>query len=131
MAKTNTKSTLKFEFFHGTASEGMTTPRITIRRGGLMVLTQKAVEMMGDKVEYVLLAFDPANRVVGVQACEEGTPGCYLLRHQPKGTHRTIGGKRFFKHYGVPVDRAESFDAEEFGDGIIGFRLEGDIEKTA
>lgn len=37
-----------FEFFQGHISQSSSKPQITVRRGGLMVFTVAAVEMLGD-----------------------------------------------------------------------------------
>ena len=37
-----------FEFFQGNATESRTRPQITVRRGGLMVLTRAAVDLLGE-----------------------------------------------------------------------------------
>lgn len=34
-----------------------------------------------------------------------------------------VNGKRLFALHGLTVGAAESFDVEDFGDGVIGFRL--------
>ncbi len=41
-----------FQFFEGATSESTTAPRITVRKGGVLVLTQAAVEMLGDGVTH-------------------------------------------------------------------------------
>lgn len=35
-----------------------------------------------------------------------------------------IGGKRFFKHHGHGADTAKTYEAKDFGNGIVGFHLE-------
>ncbi len=37
-----------FDFFEGSATEGILSPRVTIRKGGQLVLTQAAVDLMGE-----------------------------------------------------------------------------------
>ncbi len=39
-----------FEFYQGSASEDTTTPKVTLRKSGHMVLTPAAVELMGEEV---------------------------------------------------------------------------------
>ncbi len=41
-------STSTFQFFEGTDTESTAVAKITVRRGGILVLTQKAVEMLDD-----------------------------------------------------------------------------------
>ncbi len=43
---------MAFEFYQGTTSEN-TAPKITIRKGGQLVLTSGAVEMLGENVDHV------------------------------------------------------------------------------
>ena len=115
--------TSDFEFFEGTRSESSTRPQITVRRGGLMVLTQAAVDLLGEGVDYIQLGYNPKTQVIGIRAADEEAPGRYRLRNQKKSPSRLIGGKRFFNHHGLSVHRARTFEAEDFGNGILGFRL--------
>ena len=87
---TDTPST--FEFFQGTLSESSTSPRITVRRGGLMVITRAAVDLLGDEVSRVQLAYNRTTGDVGIRAVGEETPGSYLLRIQPKSPSRLVSG---------------------------------------
>ena len=112
-----------FQFFEGTRRESNTAPRITVRRGGLMVLTPAAVEMLGDGATHVRIGFNPKTKAVAIcNAPEEGN-GRYRLRSQKNSASRLVDGKRFFAHHGLSFEKARSFDAEDFGDGLIGFRL--------
>ena len=112
-----------FEFFQGGASESRTRPRITIRRGGLMVITKAAADMLGDDVTHIQLAYNPKTGAIGLRACEPDVGGCYRLRQQGHSPSRLIGGKRFFRHHQLEIDKARTFDAEDFGRGIVGFRF--------
>ena len=112
-----------FQFFEGATSENASEPRITIRKNGLLVLTRAAVEMLGHDATHVRLGIDPKTNSVGLQAVSAGTQGGYLLRSPKKGMSKIANGKRFFAHLGLSLDRSQSFDAESFGDGIVGFRL--------
>ena len=112
-----------FEFFQGNLSESSSLPQITVRRGGLMVLTAAAAEMLGAEVEKVQLAYDRATGTVGIRAASNDAPGAYLLRTQSKSPNRLVGGKRFFTYNGIPTEKAVTFDAIRYGDGLIGFRM--------
>ena len=118
-----TTNTTDFVFFEGNQSESGSRAQITVRRGGLMVLTRAAVDMLGDEVEHVQLGFNPKTKAVGIRVADDEAQGRYRLRTQQKSPSRLIGGKRFFKHYSLSVDKARTFDAEDFGNGIVGFRL--------
>ena len=117
-----TTTTNHFSFFEGTKTQHVE-PKITVRRGGLMVLTQGAVDMLGDDVTHVQLGYDDATQAIAFRAAPEGAKGRYLLRQQKNGSTRLVDGKRFLKHNGLKVDQARSFDVETFGDGLIGFKL--------
>ncbi|MEM9598903.1 MAG: hypothetical protein AAGD06_31840 [Acidobacteriota bacterium] len=121
--KTEASTATDFEFFEGAQSESTARPQITVRRGGLIVLTRAAVDLLGDDVEYVQLGFNPNTQVVGIRAADDEAQGRYRLRTQKKSPSRLIGGKRFFGHYGLSVSRAHTFDAEVVANGIVGFRL--------
>ncbi len=112
-----------FQFFEGTRRESNTAPRFTVRRGGLMVLTPAAVEMLGDGTTHVRIAFNPKARAVGISSAPEEVSGRYRLRTQKNSRSRLVDGKRFFAHHGLSFEKARSFDAEDFGEGLIGFRL--------
>ena len=113
--------TTGFEFFEGTQSESGSQPQITVRRGGLMVLTRAAVDLLGEDTGFVQIGFNPKTQEIGIRSADEDSPGRYRLRLQPKGPARLIGGRRFFSHHGMTVDRAQSFEAKDFGNGIVGF----------
>ena len=117
-------STPNFQFFEGTLSENNSTPRITVRRGGLIVITRAAVDMMGSDVAHVQLAYDAKTGAVGIRAVAEDTAGSYRLRTQPKSPSRLVSGKRFFQHHGLTIRDAKSYTAQDFGNGIVGFNLD-------
>ena len=126
-----------FEFYQGTASEN-TTPKITARKGGQLVLTSGAVAMLGDDVESVQLGYDRKTKVVGIRGAGEDAEGRYRLRSQKNGQSRLVTGKRFFAHYGLTIDKARTFNAEAYDGGIVGFKLseesgegQGDSETPA
>ena len=121
----NTLSVTGFEFFQGNATESRTRPQITVRRGGLMVLTRAAVDLLGNDVTHVQLAHNPKTGAVGVRACDAEVSGCYRLRQQKNSPSWLVGGKRFFRHHDLDIDKARTYDAQEFGQGIVGFRLNG------
>ncbi len=111
-----------FDFYEGTKSEN-TTPRITVRKGGQLVLTRGAVEMLGEGVSHVQLGFNAKTKVVGIRAAAEDAKGRYQLRRQGNNGLHLITGKRFFSHHGLDAAKARSFDVEQVADGLVGFRL--------
>ena len=112
-----------FDFFEGATSQH-TEPQITVRRGGLMVLTQGAVDMLGDDVTHIQFGFDEATKAVALRAAPADAKGRYRLRHQKNGSTRLVDGKRFIQHNGLRFDKATRFDVESFGEGLIGFKLD-------
>ena len=123
MANTTSPNAPDFEFFQGNLSESRTLPQVTVRKGGLMVLTRAAVDLLGDDVTHVQLAYNRKSGAIGIRASAEDAPGCYHLRTQPKSPSRLVGGKRFFRHHQLPCTEAQTFSIEDFGNGIIGFQL--------
>jgi hypothetical protein len=121
---TTTSASTDFVFFEGAISENAARARITVRRGGLLILTAGAVAMLGEEVDTVQLAFSPTSGAVGIRAADSGIPGSYRLRPQINGTGRQVSGKRFFEHHGLDADQARTFEAINFGEGLIGFRFE-------
>ncbi len=120
-----------FDFYEGTATEN-TTPRITVRKGGQLVLTRGAVEMLGEGVEHVQIGYNAETQVVGIRAAGEDAKGRYRLRSQGTNGLHLVTGKRFFAHYGLDVLKARTFDAEKIEDGLVGFSLAGgDAEQSA
>jgi hypothetical protein len=114
-------SSNEFQFFEGSNTESTDVARITVRRGGILVLTQKAVELLGEGVTHVKIGFDAKSRAIGLKSTEPGARGCYRLRQQGKSVSRLVDGKRVFAHHGLKADKAHSFDAQEFGGGVVGF----------
>ena len=80
-----------------------------------MVLTPAAVALMGEEVTQVQIGFNAETRAVGIRAADEGAKGKYRLRPQNGSDKRLVDGKRFFAHVGVPIEKATSFDVEDFG----------------
>jgi hypothetical protein len=84
----------KFQFYEGSNTESTDVAKITVRRGGILVLTQKAVEMLGEGVTHVRIGFDSKSRAIGLKGTEPGARGCYRLRQQGKSLSRLVDGKR-------------------------------------
>ena len=106
-------STTGFQFYEGTATESADVPRITVRKGGVLVLTRAAVQMLGEGVTHVRIGFNPKTRAVGLQPAEGAGQGCYKLRGQRNSVSQVVDGKRVFKHHGLTVEKPRHFDAED------------------
>jgi hypothetical protein len=78
--------------------------------------------MLGDEVTHVQFGFESNTQAVALRAAPKGAKGRYRLRSQTNGSS-LVDGRRFLAHHGVTVEKARSFPAEEFGDGIVGFRF--------
>jgi hypothetical protein len=63
--------TTGFEFFEDAATVSTTAPRITVRRTGQLVLTQAAVEMLGEGVSHVQIGFNEKTKSVGLRSVPE------------------------------------------------------------
>ena len=128
---------MSFDFYEGHATHSATAAEITVRRGGVLVLTAATVEMLGKETTHVKLGFDPGARAIGLKAAPEGARGAYRLRAQSNSVSRLVDGKRLFAHHGLSAEKARRFDAEDFGNGVVGFRLpekaemQADAPKTA
>ena len=116
-------TTPSFQFFEGHQTVNNSVAKITVRKGGVLVLTQAAIDMLGDGVAAVQVGYDPDRKAIGVRAAAEDVAGAYKLREQKSGAARMVNGKRLFALHGLTVETAESFDVEDFGDGVIGFRF--------
>jgi hypothetical protein len=112
-----------FEFFEGTATVHSTTPRVTVRKSGQLVLTEAAVALLGEEVGAVQIGYNTKTRAVGIRPAPEGGRGVLKLRVQPNGRSRLVDAKRFFAHHGLAVDKARGLAVEDFGGGVVGFRL--------
>lgn len=115
-----------FEFYQGRKTESAERARITVRRGGILVLTQAATEMLGDGVERVQIGFNPKTRAVGLRAVPNDHQGGYRLRAQGKSRSFLVDGKRLFAHHGLPAEKARTYDAEAFGADVVGLVLPDD-----
>lgn len=112
-----------FDFFEGSATEGTLSPRVTIRKGGQLVLTQAAVDLMGEGTTHVQVGFNPETKAIGIRAADEDANGRYRLRKQKSSARLLVDGKRLFALHDIEVEKAHTVDAEDFGNGIIGFHL--------
>jgi len=110
-----------FEFFEGSTTINSTSPQVTVRKSGQVVLTQAAVELLGDGVEQVQVGYNAKTGAVGIRPAEDGGRGALRLRKQPNGRSRLIDAKRFFAHHGLAVGAVRRLSVEDFGGGIIGF----------
>ena len=112
---------MSMEFFEGARTESKA-PQVTVRRSGQMVLTAAAVAMLGEGVTHVQFGFDADNLAVALRAAPKGAKGRYRLRGQANGSS-LVDSRRFLAHHGVETEKAQTFPAEEFGSGIVGFRF--------
>ncbi len=118
-----------FQFFEGARTESKA-PQVTVRRSGQMVLTAAAVAMLGEGVTHVQFGFDADNRAVALRPAPKGAKGRYRLRAQANGSS-LLDSRRFLSHHGVETEKAQTFSAEAFGSGIVGFRFDEAGTSTA
>ena len=112
-----------FQFFEGTTTESAEQARITVRKGGILVLTQAAIDMLGDGVAAVQVGYNPETQAIALRAAAMGSQGAYQLRSQRNSVSKLVDGKRVFRHHGLKAETSTSYDAEDFGDGLVGFTL--------
>ena len=117
-----------FQFYEGTTSDSATTPKITVRKGGVLILTKAAVDMLGDDVKHVQIGYNDETKAIGIRGATEDARGGYTLRKQKSSPSRLIDGKRLFKHHGLSAEKSRSFGVEQFGEGIIGLTLTDETE---
>ncbi len=122
---------MSFQFYKGSTTDGETKAQVTVRKGGQLVLTQATVAMLGEGVEAVQIGFDSETRAIGIRAADESAQGRYRLRAQGTSGRRLVDGKRLFALHGVAIEKAQTFDAEDFGDGIVGVTLPGGEAQTS
>ena len=126
-ASTEKESTMSngFEFFEGSTSINSTTPQVTVRKSGQVVLTQAAVDLLGEGVEQVQVGYNAKTGAVGIRPATDGGRGALRLRKQPNGRSKLIDAKRFFAHHGLTAGQVRRLPVEEFGSGLIGFVIGG------
>ena len=117
-----------FQFYEGSTTDSATTPKITVRKSGVLILTQAAVAMLGDGVTHVQIGYNEDDKALGIRSATEDARGRYRLRSQKSRQSRLIDGKRLFAHHGLTAGKARSFEVEQFGDGIIGFTMTDEAE---
>ena len=122
---------MAFVFFEGSRQSASSAPSVTIRRDGLIVLNAAATEMLGEDVTHVQIGYDEEKGAIGIRAASAEAIGKYRLRMPPRGASRLVNGKRMLAHYGLDVEKAETYTAESFGEGIIGFYLNGKPEEVS
>ncbi|HEX4953025.1 MAG TPA: hypothetical protein VF017_06490 [Thermoanaerobaculia bacterium] len=71
---------------------------------------------------HVQLGYDTVTRAVGIRPEPEGARGRYKLRRQPNRS-ALLDVRRFFAHHVLSVGEPRTFDAEAFGQVIVGFRF--------
>ena len=62
---------MDFVFFNGSQTVNDSAPKITLRRGGLIVLNSGAVNMLGNDVSHVQLGYDAEKRAIGIRSAPE------------------------------------------------------------
>ncbi len=117
-----------FQFFEGARTESKA-PQVTVRRSGQMVLTAAAIAMLGEGVTHVQFGFDVDARAVALRPAPKGAKGRYRLRAQANGSS-LVDSRRFLAHHVVEAEKAQTFPAEDFGGGVVGFRFDEAASET-
>ena len=90
-----------FQFYEGTSTESASRPRITVRRGGVLVLTSAAVAMLGEDATHVQIGYNPETKAIGLRGAPEDCKGCYRLRRRRRpsgGLDRLLPERRALRH---------------------------------
>ena len=117
-----------FVFFDSSKASKSMSPKITVRRGGALVINEKATAMFGDGVTHVQICYSGKTRAVGLRAAEPEDPGTFRMQQHKNIKGCLVNAGPMFKHHGLEIERATSFDVEDFGDGIYGLTLPGGPE---
>ena len=98
---------------------------LTARFGGRVAVTTLEAgiyQLPGAVSQDQVIAF--YNRELSEEMkAREGGRGVLKLRRQPNGRSRLVDCKRFFAHHGLTLETARGLAVEEFGGGVVGFRL--------
>ena len=119
-----------FEFFVNSQAPKNDAPMITVRRKGVLILTKKAAQMLGDDVKFVQIGYDAKSRSVALRKAESDTSGRYTMRDMKNDTF-LVNAKPMFAHYGLDVERAQSFDVKKFDKGLVGVTLPENVVSPA
>ena len=118
-----------FVFFDSSQTSKSMTPKITVRRGGALVINHKAAEMFGKDVTHVQICYSVKTKAVGLRAAKPDTEGAFRMqKHKNINNGFLVNAAKMFKYHGLEIERATSFDVEDFGDGIYGVTLPGGPE---
>lgn len=112
-----------FDCFDGARARSKA-PQSTVCKSGQLILTTAAVVLLGEGVTHVQVGLDAKSRAVGIRPTPEGARGRYRLRPQTNSSS-LVDGRRFFAHDDLTLDKAQTFQVETFGEGLVGFRLTG------
>ena len=118
-------STNGFVFFEGGLQTSPDTPNVTVRKGGLLVLTNAAIQMLGDDVTYVMIGYNVETGQIGIQRSSQGQKGSYFLREQKNSSSRLVDGRSMFSHHELSVEQSVRLTPEKISDGLIAVTLPG------
>lgn len=136
-----------FSFQRFTDTGGRFAPRVSIRAGGALGLSQGALRQfeLEDGVWYVVLHFDKGANVIGLQPTRDSTePGAVKLavrRYTPKAGDESVScsvsAKSFLDYFKIPYKHSRSYAAERDAEsGFIIVKLDapsrddGDVEEV-
>ncbi len=99
-------SNVNFEVFPYRKGE----PAISINSQHKISFNKGAWFALG-KPESVLLKFDPAKRIIGIESCPTADRRAFPVRRHNSNNAYTYA-KPFLEHYGLSVEKATRYDAE-------------------
>lgn len=117
------------EFSREDARSRREDPQFTLQARGLLSLNQAAFRALGDP-EAVVLLYDDAEGIVGLQKVDKDHANAYMVRKQHKSQSYVVGTQGFAAYHGIQTLRARRFAGHDYGKGVWGFALREGVAVT-
>ena len=87
-------------------------PQVSVKKTGTISLDTPLVKEFGlDRVDHVVLYFDPAKKLIGIRPADNSKDKAAI-----KLTHRTrvssVQARPFFENYGIKLEKTARYSAE-------------------
>ena len=87
-------------------------PQVSVKKTGTISLDTPLVKEFGlDRVDHVVLYFDPAKKLIGIKPADNAKDKAAI-----KLTHRTrvssVRARSFFDNYGIKLEKTSRYSAE-------------------
>lgn len=100
---------------------------LSVQKHGTVSFNLAAYETMG-KPEAVVVLWDPDERIFALCAAEASNPDAYTVQKQPAARSFLVNTQTFFRLAGIDVSTARRFAGQDFGNGIVGVKLDEGVE---